>query len=102
MDADRPVTPEVLRGVVQTMEGLFGRSLSSVQENFFHLGGRSMTLMVLLARIRKRFGVAVPPAAFLENPTAISLAALVDESLARAGERKGERGQGEQGKGGRA
>ena len=84
---NRPVAGSVLDGVVEIMEGVLRRSLSSAdEEDFFYLGGRSLTLMVLLARVKKRFGVAVLPKAFMERPTAAGLAGQVEELLRRKAE----------------
>ncbi len=83
---NRPVAGAALDVVVEIMEGILHRSLSSADEDFFFLGGRSLTLMVLLARVKKRFGVAVLPKAFLERPTAAGLARQVEELLRRKAE----------------
>lgn len=76
----------VLEGVVEIMEEVLGRPVDSVEDSFGYLGGRSMSLMVLLARVKRRFGVAVLPSEFLARPTAAALAGLVgDAGRGRAG-----------------
>ncbi len=49
-------------------------------EDLFDLGGRSLTITAIAARIRKRLGVEVPLDAFFDTPTLAEISALVGES----------------------
>ncbi|MGK2318682.1 non-ribosomal peptide synthetase [Gordonia rhizosphera] len=50
-----------------------------VDEDFFLMGGSSLSAFAMVARLRERTGVALPIAALLENPTPRALARLLDE-----------------------
>ena len=54
--------------------------LSSVSpdETFFSLGGHSLMALRLFSRIKRDFGVSLPMAALISNPTVRSLAAQID------------------------
>ncbi|MFQ6850239.1 amino acid adenylation domain-containing protein [Streptomyces sp. 35M1] len=48
-------------------------------EDLFDLGGHSLTITAIAARIRKRLGVEVPLDAFFDTPTLAEISALVGE-----------------------
>ncbi|MER6031536.1 amino acid adenylation domain-containing protein [Streptomyces sp. NPDC001851] len=75
-----PQTPveDILCGL---FEQITGRPCRSVDDDFFALGGQSLTAIRLLSRVRKVFGVELSVRAVFEAPTVAGLAALV----ARAG-----------------
>lgn len=52
-----------------------------VHDNLFELGGDSLVAIQLLAKVRKRFGVELYPAAFFKAPTISDLAVFVETSL---------------------
>lgn len=54
------------------------RKQVGVNENFFHLGGHSILAITLGARVRERFGRALPLAVFFDRPTVAALAAYLD------------------------
>ncbi|MFF0436259.1 amino acid adenylation domain-containing protein [Streptomyces sp. NPDC004327] len=78
--ARAPQTPveDILCGL---FEQITGRPCRSVDDDFFTLGGQSLTAIRLLSRVRKVFGVELSVRAVFEAPTVAGLAALV----ARAG-----------------
>ncbi|RRV03867.1 amino acid adenylation domain-containing protein [Pseudomonas sp. v388] len=50
----------------------------SIDESFFNLGGHSILLSRLLLGIRERFGRSIPINRFIEAPTILTLASLID------------------------
>lgn len=52
------------------------------EDNLFDLGGRSMTAMQVVMRVRKRIGVRVILADVLRTPVLRDFAAVIDEKLA--------------------
>lgn len=57
----------------------------STDESFFNLGGHSILLSRLLLGIREEFGRSVPINRFIEAPTILTLAALIDDQAQAAG-----------------
>ncbi|HEU4562474.1 MAG TPA: amino acid adenylation domain-containing protein [Longimicrobium sp.] len=55
-------------------------------EDFFDLGGHSLKATRILTRVGARLGVELPVGVIFDHPTVRSIAALVDEKLAQAGE----------------
>jgi amino acid adenylation domain-containing protein len=53
-------------------------------DNFFHLGGHSLTALKLLARVRERWNLDVPVPDMFLAPTLAALAASIDEAAGRA------------------
>jgi thioesterase domain-containing protein/acyl carrier protein len=56
---------------------LLGHSEIGIRDNFFDLGGSSLTALVLFARIDKKFGKKLPISALYEAPTIEKLAGLL-------------------------
>ncbi|MER5465457.1 amino acid adenylation domain-containing protein [Streptomyces sp. NPDC002668] len=54
------------------------------RDNFFDLGGTSLTAMRLVARIEHRYGMNIPLADFIATPTVTGLAARLREGGARS------------------
>ncbi|WP_239085888.1 phosphopantetheine-binding protein, partial [Streptomyces parvus] len=48
-------------------------------EDLFDLGGHSLTITAIAARIRKRLGVEVPLDVFFDTPTLAEVSAVVSE-----------------------
>jgi thioesterase domain-containing protein/acyl carrier protein len=64
--------------VAQVWQAIFGHEVG-IDEDFFALGGDSLSAMDLLARIDRQCGVPLPISALLKKPTVAGLAsALVD------------------------
>jgi len=57
----------------------------STDESFFNLGGHSILLSRMLLGIRERFGRGVPINRFIEAPTLVTLARLIDDHSGVAG-----------------
>ncbi len=56
---------------------------AGVDDNFFDLGGDSVSLQRVLVRIHQRCGVAIPIAAFFDGPTVKALARQVEQARRR-------------------
>jgi hypothetical protein len=52
-------------------------------DDFFEVGGDSLTAMQVVSRLRQAFGLDLPPRALFELPTVARLALDVVEALAR-------------------
>ena len=75
------------RGVVEIWKSLLGFDRLGVEDNLFELGGDSLMAMQVLNRVRKSWGVEVPPALLFETPTPAALASNI-EALISAGTTK--------------
>ncbi|MCP5047885.1 MAG: amino acid adenylation domain-containing protein, partial [bacterium] len=60
--------------------GLFKRERIGTTRNFFALGGNSLSVIDLIARIEKEFDVHIPPADIFNNPTIQLQAKLVSSA----------------------
>jgi acyl carrier protein len=56
---------------------LHGKSIG-IRENFFEIGGHSLSAMQVVARIRKVFDLDVPVSCLFQSPTIESLAIAID------------------------
>lgn len=77
----------VLTGVTETMSSVLNRPVASPIEAFYRIGGNSLLLMVLLAKVRSRYRCQILPAEFLADPTAAGLARLISSRTTEAGGR---------------
>ncbi|MFB7479976.1 amino acid adenylation domain-containing protein [Streptomyces anulatus] len=80
-DADRPSDP-VQKTLADLVADLLDLPQVGVDEDFFSLGGHSLLVPLLLARIRTELGVQVETRAFFEGPTVVELAAVVEAAKA--------------------
>jgi len=69
------------REVSQIFADVLDRSAIGSGENFFHLGGHSLSAMRVIARIGKSYEVDLPPDALAWWPTARELADAVESKL---------------------
>jgi amino acid adenylation domain-containing protein len=79
--APRTAVEEVL---AEIWEELLGIERAGVHDNFFELGGHSLLAVLLMARIEKRLGTALPLATLFAAPTLESLAAALSQSGGQA------------------
>lgn len=68
----------------QTMAELLGRDEVGIDDDFFELGGHSLLVIKLVARIRKQFGIEIPPGVVFDHSNAAELGAALRESCAEA------------------
>lgn len=66
----------------QAMAELLGRDEVGIDDDFFELGGHSLLVIKLVARIRKQFGIEIPPGVVFDHPNAAELGAALRESCA--------------------
>jgi amino acid adenylation domain-containing protein len=69
---------EILAGIWSEVLGV---KQVAPDANFFALGGHSLVVMRVIARIRQRLGIELPVRALFETPTLRDLARLVEEAL---------------------
>jgi amino acid adenylation domain-containing protein len=91
LKAERPVsTPpgtEIERDLAALWAEVLGAPGVGLEDGFFELGGHSLLAGRLLARVRKAFGIDLPLASLLEDPTLGGMARALDAALvARAEE----------------
>jgi thioester reductase-like protein len=72
-----PETPEELR-LAAIWTDLLGAAQVGLHDDFFELGGNSLTAVQMAARVRAETGVAINLRAFFEGPTLARLARLLD------------------------
>lgn len=70
-------TPTELQ-VSKLWEAALGRGDLGVTDNFFALGGHSLTALTLMASVQRQIGFGLRFADFLKNPTIAGMAALLD------------------------
>ncbi len=70
--------------IVLTLKEVFERENIALHDNFFDLGGHSLLLLQLIARIRKALGIEVDIRVCFEHPTGAQLAAHVEVALTRS------------------
>ncbi|MFY0523094.1 alpha/beta fold hydrolase [Archangium gephyra] len=79
--ASVPPRDELERELAHIWEEVLGVKPVGVTDSFFELGGQSLLAVRLVARLRERWGHAVPLAALFEGPTIEALAARLRAGL---------------------
>ncbi|WEO95428.1 amino acid adenylation domain-containing protein [Streptomyces sp. FXJ1.172] len=77
--AGRDVVSEVTRIVLDTWEEVLGQGPVTPSGNFFELGGDSMGVTRVIARLERSFGVRIEFSAFLRNPTVRQLVRHIED-----------------------
>lgn len=76
---------EGVRGsVIEIFRTVLRREVVSAEDNFFDIGGDSMSALEVLLALEDRFGVSVSPATFMRRSTPATLAAHVADDLRSA------------------
>lgn len=76
---ESPTTP-MQKSLAETWATLLKVDRVGIHDNFFHLGGHSLLLIQVIARIRDEFGVEIPLRGFFEQPTVFALAEIIVHS----------------------
>ncbi|GAX38397.1 type I polyketide synthase [Nodularia sp. NIES-3585] len=72
---------DVERKLADIFQDLLGIEPIGIHDNFFALGGDSLTGTVLISQIRKKFQVELPVRSLFEAPTIAELALVIEEIL---------------------
>jgi thioesterase domain-containing protein/acyl carrier protein len=73
--------------VRELMEATLGQTGVGANDDFFSLGGTSLLAMDFMARLRKAFGVEVPPSVLFEAPSIRGVATFIEAHLPKPSER---------------
>lgn len=68
------------KAIAKIWSEVLGYKKTSVRENFFELGGDSITLMQIIQRISDQYNVNIPMKSFVENATIKSLSQYVESN----------------------
>jgi non-ribosomal peptide synthetase component F/acyl carrier protein len=79
--ADREPSTDTERLVLDIWNQLLPRRPSGVHDDFFALGGHSLLVMRMIARVDETFGVSLGLAAFFERPTVAEAAAAIEAEV---------------------
>lgn len=78
---DAPPTTATEQAIAEIWRSLFGVTEVTVVDDFFELGGNSLTAVKFLARVEERFGLDVLlPETLYEDARLGSLATAIDQS----------------------
>lgn len=76
-----PPTDASQAELITLWESLFGINPIGIHDDFFEIGGSSLTVLHLLAEIKKGFDVTIPIELFLQEPTIGNLSTLLQTLL---------------------
>jgi len=82
----RPET-DVERALAAIWQALLGVDDAGMEDDFFALGGHSLLVIRLLARVEDRFGIRIPVREFFDAPTLAALAEKIDDQRLRIKEK---------------
>jgi amino acid adenylation domain-containing protein len=68
---------EIESALVELWSEVLGVSPVGVDDNFFEIGGQSLSLATLVMRIQRRFGVSLSPASFFDAATVAQMGAEI-------------------------
>ncbi|MEH2367576.1 amino acid adenylation domain-containing protein [Nostoc sp.] len=90
----RTATEEVLTAIWSDVLGL---EKVGIHDNFFALGGHSLSAMQVIARLRETFKVELPISCLFDYPTVVELDRQISEYRQKEAGEQGSRGAGERG-----
>ncbi|WP_445627759.1 amino acid adenylation domain-containing protein [Nostoc sp. DSM 114167] len=91
----RTATEEVLTAIWSDVLGL---EKVGIHDNFFALGGHSLSAMQVIARLRETFKVELSISCLFDYPTVVELEQQISEYRQKEAGERGSRGAGEQGR----
>ncbi|MCZ7428580.1 phosphopantetheine-binding protein [Micromonospora sp. WMMA1949] len=71
--------------VLRIWSGVLKRDSIAGDDDFFAIGGNSMSATLSTYKLREEFAVELPLMLIFENPTAVELAKAIDELVAQKG-----------------
>jgi acyl transferase domain-containing protein/acyl carrier protein len=71
---------ELEQKILDIWQGLLGIDHLGVNDNFFDLGGNSLTCLKVISRLKKDLGVDIPVITIFEGPTVSALATVIRRS----------------------
>ncbi len=80
-----PPRGPIEEALAETWADLLGARRIGAHDSFFDIGGHSLMVMKMLARVRALFEIEVPLKDFIEGPTLANLARLVERALVNDG-----------------
>lgn len=78
-------TPDIEADVISMWEEFFGKGNVSADDDFFELGGNSLTAVKFLSRIEEKYGMdALPPETLFETPGLRDVVASIAQNAKKA------------------
>jgi acyl carrier protein len=71
--------------VLRIWSGVLKKDSIGSDDDFFAIGGNSMSATLATYKLREEFGVELPLMLIFENPTPVELAKAIDELVAEKG-----------------
>ena len=72
-------------GVIEVLRKALGVQSLSPTDDFFEMGGDSLSAMRVVTQLKNRFATALPIGALFENPTAAALTAFMKQQIQKPG-----------------
>jgi thioester reductase-like protein len=73
-----PTTPDEVK-IAQIWQDLLGTNQISINDSFFDLGGDSLTISQMVAKVRDEYNITLSLRSVLENPTIATLAKMISQ-----------------------
>jgi acetyltransferase-like isoleucine patch superfamily enzyme len=77
-DENLPLVGQTERALASIWAAILGTNHIARTENFFRIGGHSLTSVQLIAAVNRRFELALPVVSLFENPTIEALGRFID------------------------
>ncbi|HEV7371294.1 phosphopantetheine-binding protein [Arenibaculum sp.] len=78
-------TADIEADVISMWEEFFGKGSVSADDDFFELGGNSLTAVKFLSRVEEKYGMdALPPETLFETPALRDVVASIAQNAKKA------------------